>query len=161
LSQAAQIHLELNLQAPCVNDRARYKAAAKWVCAEFQLSKMEVSIAIVDDPTIHQLNREHLDHDWPTDVISFLFEADEAAASVEGEIVASIDTATRLSQAAGWSPQDELLLYVIHGLLHLAGLDDIEPADQLEMRTAERDCLMALGVPGADKHLDRFSDVSY
>jgi len=125
------------------------------------LAKLDVSIAIVDDPTIHQLNREHLDHDWPTDVISFIFEADEETASVEGEIVASIDTATRLAQTAGWSAEDELLLYIIHGLLHLAGLDDIEPEDQVEMRVAERDCLLALGVPGADKHLERFSDVSY
>jgi len=161
MTTPAQIHLELNIQATCPNDRTRYKAAAKWVCAEFQLAKLDVSIAIVDDPTIHQLNREHLDHDWPTDVISFIFEADEETASVEGEIVASIDTATRLAQTAGWSAEDELLLYIIHGLLHLAGLDDIEPEDQVEMRVAERDCLLALGVPGADKHLERFSDVSY
>ncbi|MCC6512202.1 MAG: rRNA maturation RNase YbeY [Pirellulaceae bacterium] len=155
------ILLELNNQAGAPDDRSRYEQAAQWVAQTYDLQELEVSIAIVDDATIHQLNCEHLDHDWPTDVISFIFEFDEQVGRVEGEIVASLDTATRLSKDAGWSPADELLLYVVHGLLHLAGLDDIEPDDQTEMRSAERQCLIALGVVGADQHLDRWNDVSY
>ena len=95
------------------------------------------------------------------DVISFVFEVDEEAGRVEGEIIASADTAARLAPDAQWRTEDELLLYVVHGLLHLAGLDDIEPEDQAEMRAAERDCLLALGVAGAERHLDRWHDVSY
>ena len=155
-----QCRLEINYQVPLTDDRARFKKAAFWVAENYNIALFEVSIAIVDDATIHQLNQEHLDHDWPTDVISFIFESDAKRRRVEGEIVASAETATRLSAEAGWRPEDELLLYVVHGLLHLAGLDDIEVADQAEMRAAERDCLLALGVVGADKHLDRWNDVS-
>ncbi len=142
------IRMDLNNQVDAPDDGARYRWAAEWVAEQYNLQKITVSIAIVDDETIHELNREHLDHDWPTDVISFVFEFNEEHGVVEGEIVASRDTAVRLCSRAGWSAEDELLLYVVHGLLHLAGLDDIDPEDAAEMRGAERDCLLALGVSG-------------
>lgn len=154
-----KIHLEVNYQVVASDDRERYHRAASWVADRYHIEQFDVSIGIVDDPTIHELNREHLDHDWPTDVISFIFEVNEQTARVEGEIVASCDTARRLAPAAGWRAEDELLLYIVHGLLHLAGLDDIEPEDEKEMRAAERDCMLALGVAGADKHLDRWDQV--
>ncbi len=141
------------------DDDVRYQQAALWIAEQYQLSSLSASIAIVDDPTIHRLNREHLQHDWPTDVISFVFE--DSDGNVQGEVIASVDTATRLAAAAGWNPADELLLYIVHGMLHLAGLDDISSEDQLEMRTAERDCLLAIGVPLAKHHLERWKDVSY
>ncbi len=153
--------LEISYHVDFPDDSSRFKQAARWIAKEFGWKHMHVSIAIVDDPAIHELNREHLQHDWPTDVISFIFEVDEEANSVDGEIIASADTATRLSKDAGWKPEDELLLYIVHGLLHIAGLDDIEPEDQVEMRNAERDCMVALKVVGADQHLDRWNDVSY
>ncbi len=154
-----KIQLEIGYQVPAADDRERFRRAAAWIADQFDIQQFEVSVAIVDDATIHALNREHLEHDWPTDVISFIFEADEETGRVEGEVVASWDTAQRLAVAARWRPEDELLLYVVHGLLHLAGLDDIEPEDEQEMRTAERDCMVALGVAGAEQHLDRFDDV--
>lgn len=154
-----KIHLDVNYQVVASDDRERYQRAAAWVADHFSIQEFEVSIGIVDDPTIHQLNREHLDHDWPTDVISFIFESDEETGRIEGEIVASCDTARRLAPAAGWRAEDELLLYIVHGLLHLAGLDDIEPEDAHEMRAAERDCMLALGVAGAEKHLDRWDEI--
>ncbi len=153
------IRLEVNYQVSAPEDRARFQQAAAWVAEQYGIEDFEISLGIVDDPTIHELNREHLDHDWPTDVISFIFETNEETGRVEGEVVASWDTAQRLAQAAQWRPEDELLLYIVHGLLHLAGLDDIQPEDEQEMRAAERDCMLALGVPGADKHLDRWDEV--
>jgi rRNA maturation RNase YbeY len=141
------------------DDSSRFHAAAVWLVQRFDLRSLDVSISIVDDPTIHRLNREHLDHDWPTDVISFVFEDQDK--KIEGEIIASADTAARLSPAAGWTQDDELLLYVIHGLLHLAGMDDINPEDRHQMRLVERECLLALNVPSAEHHLARWENVSY
>lgn len=141
------------------DDSARYHRAAEWIVARFKLRSLTASISIVDDPTIHRLNREHLDHDWPTDVISFVF--DNEGGEVDGEIIASIDTAARLAQQAAWPAKDELLLYIIHGLLHLAGLDDIAAEDRQKMRQAERDCLLALEVPAAGNYLDRWESISY
>ena len=154
------IDLEVEYHVPAATrDDARFHLAAKWIVDRFQLNSLTASISIVGDPTIHRLNREHLDHDWPTDVISFVFDSTEG--NIDGEIIASIDTATRLSQQAGWSAADELLLYIIHGLLHLAGLDDISPDDRLQMRQTERACLLALSVPFAQNHLDRWDRISY
>ncbi len=155
-----QIDLDIEYHVEGVaEDTERFTRAASWIAGRFGLERLTASVAIVDDATIHDLNRERLGHDWPTDVISFVFENDSGR--VEGEVIASSDMASRVCTAAGWSQKDELLLYVIHGMLHLAGLDDIVPEDQLAMRSAEQECLMALAVSRADEHLARWSEVSY
>lgn len=160
----SEVQLDVVLHVDQANDDTpRYTAAAQWIAARFSLASLTASISIVDDPTIHSLNREELGHDWATDVISFVFERlqREDGSHVDGEIIASADTAGRLSKAAGWDPRDELLLYVIHGLLHLAGLNDLEPDERTQMRQAEQECLIALQVPGGDEHLARWDRVSY
>lgn len=156
-------HVDLSARCAIVDDRLRFEQAAAWVAERFQLSQLKASVSIVDDPTIHQLNLQHLDHDWPTDVISFVFEQVDRADGIciDGEIIASADTAERLALQAGWRLEDELLLYCIHGLLHLAGLDDLEEEQRQQMRAAEQECLIALGVAGAEQHLLRWDDVSY
>ncbi len=154
------IDLEIEYHvAKVVPDDARYRQAAQWVVERFGLGSLTASISIVDDPTIHRLNREHLQHDWPTDVISFVFDSENQ--NVDGEIIASIDTAARLAQQAAWPVADELLLYIIHGLLHLAGLDDVDAHGRQQMREAEKACLVALEVPAAQQYLDRWDSISY
>jgi len=137
---------------------SRLRHAAQWVVERFQKQSLTASISVVDDATIQELNRRHLQHDWPTDVISFVF---ESGIRVNGEIIASWDTAQRLSPAAGWSSQDELVLYILHGLLHLVGLDDQQPTERAAMRAAEQEYLVAAGIAGASEYLNRFDDVSY
>lgn len=137
---------------------SRMNHAAVWVAECFGKLRLQVSISIVDDATIRTLNRRHLQHDWPTDVISFTF---ESGAHVSGEIIASWDTAQRLCSTAGWSSQDELILYIVHGMLHLVGLDDQIPEDRRVMRSAEKEYLLFAGFPGADEYLERFDNVSY
>lgn len=138
--------------------RSRFQNAAQWVVERFHKRRLIVSIAVVDDPTIQRLNGQHLQHDWPTDCLSFVFEPGE---SVHGEVIVSWDTASRLSSKADWSPEDEVTLYVVHGMLHLVGLDDSEDSSRCAMRLAERDYLLAAGIAGAETYLDRFDDVSY
>ena len=104
----------------------------------------DVRVEEVDDPTIHALNVQYLQHDYPTDVLSFVLEQTDNR--VEGELIVSADTASREAAEAGWSPHDELLLYVIHGTLHLVGYDDHQPTDQAEMVAAEARYLQALGI---------------
>ncbi|MFM7059422.1 MAG: rRNA maturation RNase YbeY [Planctomycetota bacterium] len=107
-----------------------------------------ISITVVDDATIHRLNREHLQHDYPTDVISFQLEflPDEDGSIVEGEIIASAETAMRMAPDGGWSAHSELLLYIVHGLLHLCGYDDLSPPDKAVMRSREHHNLALLGL---------------
>ena len=120
------------------------REAVRLALAESPVQSALVSIAVVDDESIHQLNRRHLQHDYPTDVLSFALES--SPGYVEGEIVVSADTAQRHAVEAGWSTDDELVLYVIHGLLHLLGHDDKQPADAMRMRTAEAALLARLGI---------------
>lgn len=104
----------------------------------------EISLAVVDDAAIHELNRRWLEHDEPTDVLSFVLE--EAKGYREGEIIVSADTAMTRAAEFGWSPREELLLYVIHGALHLAGYNDKQPAERERMRRRERFYLKQLGI---------------
>jgi probable rRNA maturation factor len=117
-------------------DPARLVAAARLILTAEGVQEGSVSLAVVDDPTIHDLNRRYLQHDYPTDVLSFLLQRD--GQRLDGEVIVSADTAATASARFGWSVEDELLLYVIHGVLHLANYDDQTPADQTLMR--DREC---------------------
>jgi probable rRNA maturation factor len=110
--------------------------AVEVIALEYGWNDAEISVAVVDDPEIHRVNRQFLQHDYPTDVISF--DTTESDSLLEGEIVVSVDTARRIAEENGWSGDHELLLYVVHGMLHVVGLDDKTPADVEEMRRAER-----------------------
>jgi len=97
----------------------------------------------VGDRAIRRLHHDHLGLDSATDVLAFPF---AGAGGLLGEVVASADTAWREARARGVRPADELLLYVVHGVLHLLGFDDHAPADRKRMRAAERRALRAAGV---------------
>jgi probable rRNA maturation factor len=143
-AQQAYRVLVANEQASLAIDEARLVTAVRVILAESDYPSAMVSIAVVDDPTIHALNVQFLEHDYPTDVLSFVLE--DSPLCVEGELVVSTDTAIRESKGAGWSPSDELLLYVIHGTLHLVGYDDHDAHDQVEMYAAEAHYLLRMGL---------------
>ncbi len=99
--------------------------------------KME--IAIVDDPTIHDLNVRYLGHDYATDVLAFEMDSDENY--LEGNVIVSADTACDRADEFGMKPDRELLLYIIHGTLHLLGYDDHTEKDAPAMRAKEKEYL--------------------
>lgn len=125
-------------------DPTRLRTAVETVLSGEGISSGEISLAVVDDEAIHELNRRWLEHDEPTDVLSFVLE--EADGYREGEIIVSADTALVRSGEFGWSAHEELLLYVIHGTLHLAGYDDKSPDERERMRQRERFYLERVGV---------------
>ncbi len=131
------IEIEISNQQKAVDvDEPRLLDAARNVLTEAGTRVAHLSIAIVDDETIHRLNRQYLDHDYATDVLSFLLSSDDDR--IEGEVIVSGDTAVAAAQEYAWRPEDELLLYVIHGTLHLVGYDDTTPAGRAEMRRMEQ-----------------------
>ncbi|MCE9607157.1 MAG: rRNA maturation RNase YbeY [Planctomycetia bacterium] len=132
-------------------DAERLRRAARMIAGDHGIERGTISIAIVDDPSIHDINRKFLDHDEPTDVVSFALE--EEPGYLEGEIVASADTAARTAAELKVAPADELLLYVIHGSLHLVGHDDLTPEPRVLMRAEERKYLAKFDVelPSADE----------
>ncbi|HEX5471026.1 MAG TPA: rRNA maturation RNase YbeY [Lacipirellulaceae bacterium] len=117
--------------------------AARAVLRDSEYSSAAISLAVVDDPTIHKLNRRHLNHDWPTDVLSFCLE--EQNRHLEGEVVISADMAAAAAKELGNSAGNEQLLYVIHGMLHLIGYDDATSGDKQQMRSAEARYLREFG----------------
>jgi probable rRNA maturation factor len=104
-----------------------------------------ISVALVDDRTIHAVNRRHLGHDCPTDVISFLL-TDPDEPVLAGELVVSAERAATVARRAGVDPWAELALYVVHGLLHLCGYDDLAAPDVDAMRRREGEILAREGL---------------
>ncbi len=105
------------------------------VLLDHMVRRGEVSLAIIDDATMQRLNRIHLQHDYPTDVLSFLLHRDQDM--LEGEVIVSAETAVRAARDYNWTEANELLLYALHGTLHLVGYDDHTQADRQAMRDCE------------------------
>jgi probable rRNA maturation factor len=139
-----------NFEISLTNQQSRHPVDAKQLIAVIEailrdssFASANVSVAVVDDPTIHDLNRKYLNHDWPTDVLSFVL--DETDGHLEGEIIISADTAATSAAELMCSAAAEQLLYVIHGALHLVGYRDKSPADVDQMRSAEARYLRHFG----------------
>jgi probable rRNA maturation factor len=139
------IEIALNNQQTRVDiDPQRLVAAAQKILEQLGRPRCQLSIAVVDNDAIHELNRQYLQHDYATDVLSFLLEDDEQ--QLDGEVIVSAEMAADQCHRFGWSEADELLLYVIHGVLHLVGFDDQDDAARAEMRAAERKFLAQFGL---------------
>ena len=181
-----------NRQSALTFDENSLHAAVLKALEIEQVSSAVLSISIVDNSAIHVINRDHLQHDYPTDVISFQLDfvsADElqcdddidddaevedeefsddedesldevehvssgellsegraTGAAIEGEIVASAEMAAAMAGDGKWSAEAELILYVVHGLLHICGYDDLTPEEKCIMRARERAILNELGL---------------
>lgn len=138
------LRIEISNEHAFPLDEARLKKGVLTVLKDAGIEDGEISIAIVDDAEMHALNRKYLDHDYPTDVLSFVLEEDDGL--LDGEIIASSDYAAREAEIYKWTAEDEILLYVIHGSLHLVGYDDLEPTSKQKMREAERYYLAPFGL---------------
>ena len=125
-------------------DEARLKKAVRMVLQDAGYNHGEISIAIVGGAEMLALNRKHLNHDYPTDVLSFVL--DEEEGRLDGEIIASSDYALIEAEVYSWTAEDEILLYVIHGSLHLVGYDDRDPVSKRKMRERERHYLGLFGL---------------
>ena len=113
------------------------------------VTRAELSIMVVGDRRMARLHEEWLGISGPTDVITFDLGADGrgAAAGLRGDIVVSAETARRTARELGWAPRLEVAYYVIHGILHLTGHDDVDPARRRTMRARERTLMRAVGLP--------------
>lgn len=114
------------------------KPIVKAVLALEDISAEEVSLNFVDVETISSLHDEYFDDPSQTDCISFPLDGEEEEFRVLGEIFVCPKTAIDYAKEHDGDPYEELLLYIIHGLLHLIGLDDIDPEDREEMRRREQ-----------------------
>jgi probable rRNA maturation factor len=106
----------------------------------------ELSVLLVDDGLIHELNRQYRNMDRPTDVLSFAMQEGEfadLAQGILGDVIVSIPTAQRQAKAAKRELLDEVTFLLAHGILHLLGYDHRTDEDHRRM-TRETKRLVAL-----------------
>jgi len=112
--------------------------------AEGAPEPIEVSVAIVDDAAIAALNARHLDRAEPTDVLAFPMDEAPAggppspAGALLGDVVVSSERAVAYCREHGGNPVEEVALYLVHGLLHLLGYEDVAAPERARMRARER-----------------------
>jgi len=142
--QNSQNHLSI--------DETQLQEAVRYLLQSEQVQQAEISLAIVDNPTMRKLNKQYLAHDYDTDVLSFLLECQTAdvpestdlrgaGKSLEGEVIVSAEMAISMADEFHWAPEHEFLLYVVHGLLHLCGYDDLSEEELKLMRIREQQIL--------------------
>lgn len=105
-----------------------------------------LSLALVGDASMSRLHRQFMNIDGPTDVLTFELDHDARGAITAGEIVICVPQAMRQAARHRTSVRNELLLYAIHGLLHLSGYDDLTDAGYRAMHREEDRILTALKI---------------
>lgn len=119
--------------------KTRVKALVKVSLLFEEVGCDEVSISFVSEKEICRLHEEFFNDPSPTDCISFPMddEPDETY-HILGEIFVCPKTAINYAHEHGFNPYDEMALYIIHGLLHLSGYDDLDSKERKKMRLAEK-----------------------
>lgn len=112
-----------NLQKSVRIPRAKVEAIGRRL-----LGKRSLSVAFVTDVQMRRVNRRFLRHDYVTDVLAFRLDGDPF-----GEVVVAPGVARREAARRGIPVEQELLRYVLHGILHLLGYDDRRPRDRRRM----------------------------
>lgn len=103
------------------------RAAVEATLADRGVADAEVSLTLLDDHEIRELNREHLDHDRPTDVLSFALYGE--GEPVLGDVYVGWRQAVRQAELEGVPPTEEIARLAVHGTLHVLGYDHPEDPD--------------------------------
>jgi probable rRNA maturation factor len=119
-------------------------ALADFVLEREGSPEKEVSVLFVDDSQITELNRRHLGRNGPTDVLAFPMSREgevDLHPEILGDVVVSAERAISYAREHALDPGEELSLYLIHGILHLLGYDDVDYAEARRMRRREKELL--------------------
>lgn len=108
------------------------------VAATYGRKVGEVGYLFCDDEKILEVNREYLQHDYYTDIITFDYDEDDV---INGDLVISLDTVRSNAELFGKSYEEELYRVIIHGILHLCGINDKGPGEREIMEAAENRAL--------------------
>ncbi|MBZ4660614.1 MAG: ybeY [Desulfacinum sp.] len=122
--------------------------AAERILSALGCSDAELSLAVVDDETIRELNSQYRGVDEPTDVLSFPMgegEFGDVAPQMLGDVVLSVETAGAMADEHNLSLEAVLDLLLIHGVLHLVGYDHTDPEEARQMDRKTLDLLALLG----------------
>ena len=121
--------------------KIRKRDTSAWinqVAASYGRKVGEVGYMFVDDEKILEVNNEYLGHDYYTDIITFDYDEDDI---INGDLVISLDTVKSNAELFGKTYEEELFRVIIHGILHLCGINDKGPGEREIMEAAENKAL--------------------
>ena len=126
-----------NVKMPSIKKRE----VTKWiraVAASYGRKVGEVGYLFCDDEKILEVNREYLQHDYYTDIITCDYDEGD---TINGDLVISLDTVRTNAEQFGKAYEEELMRVIIHGILHLCGINDKGPGEREIMEAAENKAL--------------------
>lgn len=126
-----------NVKFPKIK-RRETTAWIKRVAASYGRKVGEIGYLFCDDEKILEVNREYLQHDYYTDIITFDYDEDDI---ISGDLVISLDTVKSNAELFHKNYDEELHRVIIHGILHLCGINDKEPGEREIMEAAENKAL--------------------
>ena len=129
-----------NIEMPDI-DQAKIREWVKAVAASYQKRVGEIAYFFCDDEKILEVNRQYLQHDYYTDIITFDYCEGNR---LSGDLFISLDTVRSNSQLLGTDYNTELHRVIIHGVLHLCGINDKGPGEREIMEAAENRALSLL-----------------
>jgi probable rRNA maturation factor len=115
------------------------------VCKQTRAPR-DLSFALVGDATMSRLHKQFMAIQGPTDVLTFELDHDARGRVTSGEVIVCVPEARRQARRHGTKVEHELLLYCLHGILHLTGHDDLDDAAHRKMHRAEDRILTAIGI---------------
>ena len=124
-----------------IKSKNKVKAWLRTVAAGYGCTIGDLNYIFCDDDYLLEINRQYLGHGYYTDIITFDSREDAASKRIDGDIFISVDTVRANGAEYGEGFNREMMRVVAHGLLHLAGEDDITKAQQKKMREAENAAL--------------------
>lgn len=127
----------INVKMPPITRRAN-SAWVKAVAARYGKRIGEIAYIFCDDAEILNVNRQYLQHDYYTDIITFDYCEDDR---ISGDLFISLDTVRSNAELFGKTYEDELHRVIIHGILHLCGINDKGPGEREIMEAAENEAL--------------------
>ena len=130
------------VRKPAIKKRAT-NAWIKAVAASYGRKVGEIGYLFVNDEKILEVNREYLNHDYYTDIITFDYDEDD---TISGDLVISLDTVRSNAELFGKTYEEELYRVIIHGILHLCGINDKGPGEREMMEAAENKALAMLSL---------------
>lgn len=125
------------VKMPVIKKR-EYNAWIKKIAAQYDKRVGEIAYIFVDDEKILEVNRQYLQHDYYTDIISFDY---SEGTMISGDLFISLDTVRSNAQQLGVSYHREFDRVMIHGILHLCGINDKGPGEREIMEAAENKAL--------------------
>ena len=130
----------VNVKMPAIRRRDT-SAWVKAVAASYGKKVGEIAYIFVDDEEILRVNREYLQHDYYTDIITFDYTEGD---TISGDLFISLDTVRTNAEQYGKPYEEELHRVIIHGILHLCGINDKGPGEREIMEAAEDKALALL-----------------